>query len=37
MEGVNCVEWIRTLNREFGRWFLTWHDDQKAENKEKGK
>lgn len=22
-DGTNCVEWIRTLNQEFGRYFLT--------------
>jgi hypothetical protein len=23
--GINCVEWIRNLNREFGRYFLEWY------------
>jgi len=23
-EGKNSVEWVRNLNREFGRWFLEW-------------
>jgi hypothetical protein len=28
-QGENCVEWIRTLNREFGRFFLEWFKTQK--------
>lgn len=23
-DGINCIEWIRNLNREFGRYFLIW-------------
>ena len=23
-DGINCIEWIRNLNLEFGRYFLTW-------------
>ena len=23
-DGINCVEWIRSLNSEFGRYFLAW-------------
>ena len=23
-DGKNTVEWFRSLNREFGRWFLEW-------------
>ena len=28
-EGENTVEWVRNLNREFGRWFLEWFDKMK--------
>lgn len=24
-DGINCVEWIRNLNLEFGRYFLSWY------------
>lgn len=34
-EGENCVEWIRTLNSEFGRWFLTWYKERKAKERKK--
>jgi hypothetical protein len=23
-DGENCVDWVRQLNREFGRFFLSW-------------
>lgn len=28
-QGENCVEWIRALNGEFGRFFLEWFKAQK--------
>jgi hypothetical protein len=27
-DGINCVEWIRNLNLEFGRYFLTWAEQK---------
>ena len=27
VEGENCVEWIRQLNQEFGRFFLEWFNN----------
>ncbi len=29
VEGENCVEWIRQLNQEFGRFFLQWFNSNK--------
>jgi hypothetical protein len=27
-DGLNSVEWIRNMNREFGRYFLSWYGRQ---------
>ena len=29
-DGRNCVDWIRNLNQEFGRYFLTWFKQKNA-------
>jgi hypothetical protein len=27
-DGKDCVNWIRTLNKEFGRYFLAWYKNK---------
>ena len=29
-DGIKCVEWIRNLNLEFGRYFLSWFEQKNA-------
>src|SRR5579863_619575 len=31
-DGENCVGWVRQLNNEFGRFFLSWCDRMKAKS-----
>jgi hypothetical protein len=33
-KGKNVVEWVRTLNREFGRFFLDWISQQQKAGKQ---
>lgn len=27
-DGIDCVPWIRNLNQEFGRYFLSWYEQR---------